>query len=66
MTTDPVDYRSPSQKFAADLMHQLCQQHSTHGELRPSTDVSHPGAPTIQTVIGRVPFTITIQEGHKR
>ena len=61
-----VDYRSPAQKFAADLMHQICQEYRTHGELRRSTDIAHPGAPTIHTVAGKVPFTITVREGRHR
>ena len=61
-----VDYRSPAQKFAADLMHQICREHRTHGEVRRSTDVAHLGAPTIHTVVGKVPFTITIREGRRR
>ena len=65
MSSQP-DYRSPEQRFASDLMHQICQQYQTHGELRRSTDTHHPGAPTIHIVVGHVPFTITIQEGRKR
>lgn len=60
------DYRSPAQRFASDLMHQICEHYQTHGELRRSTDIRHDGAPTIHTVVGHVPFTITIQEGRKR
>ena len=60
------DYRSPAQKFAEDLMHLICTEYKTHGHARESWDIKKPHARVIETVVGGVKFTVTVQEGNHR
>lgn len=60
------DYRRPAQKFAEDLMHLICTEYKTHGHARESWDIKRPNARVIETVVGGVKFTITVQEGSHR
>lgn len=61
-----IDYRSPAQKFAEDLLHLICTECTTHGHARESWDIKRPNARVIETVVGGVKFTVTVQEGNHR
>ena len=64
MTTP--DYHSPAQKFAADLLQLICAEYKTHGHARESWGIKRPNARVIETVVGGVKFTVTVQEGNHR